>query len=479
MNSKGQRTILLVEDEAIIGMAQSKQLKQYGYDVILVRNGQKAIDAFGNNEISIDLVLMDINLGGSNMDGTETATKIINRFGVPVLFLSSYTDQEIVDKTADITSYGYVVKNSGITVLDASIKMAFRLHDSYMNLCDQKIATEEKQKELQVLEKRYRRLFESAKDGILILNAENGKIVDVNPYLIDLLGYTKEEFLDRNIWDISAFKNIDYSKHLYKELQDKEYVRYDDLPLETSSGNLVSVEFVSNVYLVDGLRVIQCNIRDISHRKEYENRLSNDIDEKKALLREIQHRTKNSFALITSLLVLRSIAASNEDTKSTLEEIAVRVRSISDLYTLLYETNSYYDVQLKTYCNKVIDSMLSLSDNVTINRNIEEITVSTKNAASIGMILVELLSNAVKYAFPGSQRGVIDVEVKKINSKIVLSVEDNGIGIKPNKVNNNAKALGLHLVDLMVGQLNGSSRFLTDNGTKCIIEFDPIFLRLS
>ena len=478
MNTIGQKTILLVEDEAIIGMAQSMQLKQYGYDVIHVRNGQKALDAFSNDDISIDLVLMDINLG-SKMDGTETAKEITSRFGIPVLFLSSYIDQEIVNKTANITSYGYVVKNSGITVLDASIKMAFRLHESKKNLTSQKMATEEKQDELQVMEKRYRRLFESAKDGILILNAENGKIVDVNPYLIDLLGYSKEQFLDRNIWDISAFKNIDYSKHLYKELQEKDYVRYDDLPLETSSGNLISVEFVSNVYLVDGVRVIQCNIRDISHRKVYENRLANDIDEKSALLTEIQHRTKNSFALITSLLILRSIAATNEDTKSTLEEMAIRVKSISDLYTMLYETNSYYDVQLKTYCNKVIDSMLCLSDNVIINRNIEDITVSTKHAASIGMILVELLSNAVKYAFPGPHRGVIDVGVNKINSKIVLTVEDNGIGIEKHLIGTNNKTLGLHLVDLMVGQLNGSSRFITDNGTKCIIEFDPILLRLS
>jgi len=454
------------------------QLKQYGYDVIHVRNGQKALDAFGNKDISIDLVLMDINLG-SKMDGTETAKEITSRFGVPVLFLSSYTDQQIVDRTANITSYGYVVKNSGITVLDASIKMAFRLHESYRNLTDQKLETEEKKDELQVLEKRYRRLFESAKDGILILNAENGKIVDVNPYLIDLLGYTKEQFLDKNIWDISAFKNIDYSKHLYKELQDKDYVRYDDLPLETSSGNLVSVEFVSNVYLVDGIRVIQCNIRDISHRKEYEKRLSNNIEEKIALLTEIQHRTKNSFSLITSLIILRSIATANEETKNTLEELAIRVKSISDLYSLLYETDSYYEVQLKTYCNKVIDSMLSLSDNVIINRNIEELTVSTKHASSIGMILVELLSNAVKYAFPGPHRGVIDIEVKKINSKIILTVEDNGIGIEKHLIGNKNKSLGLHLVDLMVGQLNGSSKFITDNGTKCIIEFDPISYRLS
>src|SRR5512146_1993050 len=98
---------------------------------------------------------------------------------------------------------------------------------------------------MQEYENQYRRLFESAKDGILILNADTGMILDVNPFLIEMLGYSKKRFLTKNIWDISAFKNIDYSKKLYKELQEKEYVRYEDIPLEASDGSLIDVEFYS------------------------------------------------------------------------------------------------------------------------------------------------------------------------------------------------------------------------------------------
>ena len=214
-----------------------------------VLTGQKAIEVVNDNKNEIDLILMDINLG-EGMDGTETAKIILKDHDIPLLFHSSYTDREIVGKTENITSYGYVVKN-GITVLDASIKMAFRLHEAYQKPKNQKIEDEVKKQELQMFEKRYRRLFESAKDGILILNADNGMIVDVNPFLIEMLGYSREQFLKKNIWDISAFKNIDYSKQLYKELQDKDYVRYEDLPLETSGGKQIHVEFVSNVYLVE------------------------------------------------------------------------------------------------------------------------------------------------------------------------------------------------------------------------------------
>jgi len=116
-------------------------------------------------------------------------------------------------------------------------------------------------------ETRYRRLFESAKDGILILDAESGKIDDVNPYLIELLGYSKESFIQKRIWELGLFKDIIENKEKFLELQQLEYVRYDDLPLKTSDGRKIHVEFVSNVYLVNGKKVIQCNIRNITERK--------------------------------------------------------------------------------------------------------------------------------------------------------------------------------------------------------------------
>lgn len=116
-------------------------------------------------------------------------------------------------------------------------------------------------------EKRYRRLFESAKDGILILDAETGMVVDVNPFLMQLLGYSYEEFCGKYIWEIGAFKDIAASKDAFKVLQENEYIRYEDLPLETQAGQPIAVEFVSNVYLVDHCKVIQCNVRDITANK--------------------------------------------------------------------------------------------------------------------------------------------------------------------------------------------------------------------
>jgi diguanylate cyclase (GGDEF)-like protein/PAS domain S-box-containing protein len=131
-------------------------------------------------------------------------------------------------------------------------------------------------------EVRYRRLFEAAQDGILLLDAKTGMITDVNPFLINLLGYSREEFIEKSIWEVGAFQDIKANKGAFKSLQANEYIRYKDLPLKAKDGRLVPVEFVSNVYWEGKQKVIQCNIRDISERKQDQYVLLKEA----ALLRE-------------------------------------------------------------------------------------------------------------------------------------------------------------------------------------------------
>ena len=137
----------------------------------------------------------------------------------------------------------------------------------------------ESQAALRTSEIRYRRLFEAARDGILILDPETRKITDANPFMSELLGYPQEELLGKELWEIGLLKDEAASQEAFRELREKHYIRYEDLPLQTKGGQRHEVEFVSNLYKEDTHDVIQCNIRDITERKRAEGALSHAKDQ--------------------------------------------------------------------------------------------------------------------------------------------------------------------------------------------------------
>jgi PAS domain S-box-containing protein len=137
-------------------------------------------------------------------------------------------------------------------------------------------------------ESRYRRLFETAQDGILLLNAATGQIEDVNPFLIKMLGYTHDELIGKKLWEIGAFSDDEQCRGMFLALQTRGYVRYEDLPLVSKAGKIHEVEFVSNSYDCDGVKVIQCNIRDITDRIELQ---------REAAVREARYKAVSTTAL--------------------------------------------------------------------------------------------------------------------------------------------------------------------------------------
>jgi PAS domain S-box-containing protein len=178
------------------------------------------------------------------------------------------------------------------------------------------------EKALRVSETRYRRLFEAAQDGILILDADSGLVIDVNPFLTALLGYSKEEFLGKKLWELGTFKDIEAAKVAYLELQDKGYVRYEDLPLKTGDGRDAAVEFISNVYLVDNTKIAQCNIRDISARE----RATTEI---KKLNREIDQRVQERVSQLESLN--KELETFNDSVSHDLRAPLRRIKGFTDI----------------------------------------------------------------------------------------------------------------------------------------------------
>ncbi len=321
--------------------------------------------------------------------------------------------------TKDGTFKGYV---GGCVDIDAQKKIEMRLRES---------------------EERYRRLFETAHDGILILDSKTGEITDVNPFLEELLGYSKKEFLGKKLWEVGTFKNIKESKEMFKILQETGYVRYEDLPLETKNGRHVEVEFVSNAYVVGDERVMQCNIRDITERKKIE------VADKALLLLE-QERVKSIFIadatheLRTPLAIIKGnidlalrTTKNNKTITDTFKAIDTEVTHLANILSdmTILTTNQNFNQMITTKKINLSDlitrivkrsHIIALPKNIKIHMKKLPILAIQGNAMYLEKLFSNIIANAIFY---GKEKGKVTITTKKEKGRVLISISDNGIGI--------------------------------------------------
>src|SRR6056297_3121901 len=251
------KKILLVEDEVLIAMNEAQTLEKHGYEVVSAHKGEEAVEMV-NTDPEISLILMDIDLG-SGMDGTEAAEKILTKKDIPVVFLSSHTEPEVVEKTEKITSYGYVVKNSGVTVLDTSIKMAFKLFDTKNE------ARKHEQSQRQS-EKRYRAIVE-AFDGLIYVCSQDYHVEFMNERFIERTGYDGTgELCYKALHNLESVCPWCVNNSVFKG----ETVRWEVLSPKDNRWYYV---VDSPIYHDDGSMSKQAMIMDITERRQAEEKL--------------------------------------------------------------------------------------------------------------------------------------------------------------------------------------------------------------
>jgi PAS domain S-box-containing protein len=308
--------------------------------------------------------------------------------------------------------------------------------------------TDRKRAEHDILasEMRYRRLFESAKDGVLIVDAGTGQIVDVNPFLVELLGFAHEHFLDKKLWEIGLFKDIAASETAFMELQEKGYVRYEDLPLETRDGRRIDVEFVSNVYLVDSTRVVQCNVRDITARKRAEEDMKRLVDNLARSNRDLQqfayvasHDLQEPLRQVTAFVQLLDIKYKDRLDATGLEYMAFIVEGSMRMHTLIQDLLAYSRVDstgenmepvpVRAVLEQALHNLaLSIAESrAAITRDAMPTLLGDR--AQLVQVFQNLIGNAIK--FRGAAPPIIHVGVERQGGEWLFNVRDNGIGFEP------------------------------------------------
>jgi len=311
---------------------------------------------------------------------------------------------------------------------------------------------------------RYRRLFEAARDGILILDPNTRKITDANPFMTELLGYPHEELLGKELWEIGLLKDEEASRAAFRELQQNHFIRYEDLPLQAKTGKHHEVEFISNLYEEDARFVIQCNIRDITERKGAEQALINAKDEigrhAAHLEQMVAERTGQLRETISELegfsysmshdmrAPLRAMQSYGQflldEYGNKLDEKGANylhqiMRSAIRLDSLIQDVLSYTRILHSPVPMEPVDLDRLVRDIIETYPNGQpikpKIQIKSKlpkvmgNEALLTQCISNLLSNGAKFVSPGTMPR-LDISAERIGeSTIRVWFKDNGIGI--------------------------------------------------
>jgi PAS domain S-box-containing protein len=313
---------------------------------------------------------------------------------------------------------------------------------------------------------RYRRLFEAARDGILILDPGTRKITDANPFMSELLGYSREELLGKELWEIGLLKDEEASRAAFRELQEKQFIRYEDLPLQTKSGLRRDVEFVSNIYNEDGRNVIQCNIRDITERKLAEDevrQLSGYLlrardEERRRIGLELHDSTAQELvAVAVNLDLVQKRSAGRDVTADNLlaDSQAILEQSQRELRTLAYQLHPPVldELGLAGAIHEYVGGFTQRSGiKVTVDTSPALGRLPAETERALFRVVQESLGNVHRHS--GSSTAMI--RIARANGNVVLEVTDRGCGLRIRGDGTTPKAgVGLAGMRERVHQLGG------------------------
>jgi two-component sensor histidine kinase len=263
---------------------------------------------------------------------------------------------------------------------------------------------------------------------------------------------------------------------LYTKAQEGVSQNFESIIYGSGGKQLIYATFLSPIKIKGKKKFdLACLAVDLTHKKEIELKLRKLLKEKEILLKEVHHRVKNNLQVISSILNLQSSYVKDQMTLDILRESQNRIKAMSFIHESLYRSDDFSFVNFSSYINSLSSNLVQTyiikHTNIRLDLDLGDVNLNLDQAIPCGLIINELVSNSIKYAFPFKKQGKICIKLTKDGNKIYLSVSDNGIGLPVNFDVENTDSLGLQLVYILVSQLDGDIKVINKKGTTFLFNF--------
>lgn len=324
-------------------------------------------------------------------------------------------------------------------------------------------------------------IFDSSHHYIWTISKEN-RLTSFNKNYFDLLAslYNTEPYIG-----FVLNRGVLSNDREYNELMDYHYKKAfsgsaTNFEIETldKNHNKIYLEIFLNP-IFEGERVAEVSgiAHNVTEKKHVQQRMEQSLKEKEVLLKEVHHRVKNNMQVISSILNLQSSYVSDEYALMLLKESQNRIKTMAYIHESLYQNKSFTSVNFSEYLNTLVNNIVQSysfsKEKISLNLDIEKIALTLDLSIPVGLIVNELVTNAIKHGFPEARTGVININLKSENNFVLLELEDNGKGFAPDVDFENSHSLGLQLVNTLIEQIEGKLDFRSgkDTGTRIVIRF--------
>ncbi len=466
MTENYELKIIFVEDVDADFELAGRELSQNGISFIPVRVENSHDFRKALNESGIDIVISDYSLPQFN--GME-ALKITKEydFSLPFIILTGTLNEEIAVECMKAGATDYVIKEH-IGKLSFAVKEALKYRTAMLEKGKAEAALGES-------ELRYRSMFENNYAVMLVVDSEDASIVDANPAASDYYGFSHEDIISKNLSEISFPDKTTLLERLNLSMTGNKNYFISRHKLKKNIERDVEV-FLSPISF-HGKNLVHCIIQDITDRNLALRELEKSLNEKKELIKEIYHRTKNNMQVIISMFTLQSIFIEDERLERVLLDMENRIRAMSLVHEKLYQSKNLSKLNLRDYITDLVFNIMSRyeipKEKILIDDQMEDVEVLIDTAIPCGLAINELVSNAARHAFPGEMNGILGIKLTMNDTgEIILCISDNGVGVEWNNQPVIRESMGLQIVRHIVEyQLRGTVEIDNAAGMKWTLKF--------